>query len=65
MFATIINNSWNTLEHFLGSESNPEKGTIYFDFNDEMRTLERGLETRIAQILQMKKGSKKKRQLVV
>ncbi|CAM2993624.1 hypothetical protein LEAN103870_12465 [Legionella anisa] len=59
VFATIINNSWNTLEHFLGSESNPEKGTIYFDFNDEMRTLERGLETRIAQILQMKKGSKK------
>ncbi|MCE0722577.1 hypothetical protein [Legionella resiliens] len=59
VFATIINNAWNTLEHFLGSESNPEKGTIYFDFNDEMRTLERGLETHIAQIVQMKKGSKK------
>ncbi|CAM2958168.1 Uncharacterised protein [Legionella steigerwaltii] len=59
VFATIINNSWNTLEHFLGSEHNPERGTIYFDFNDEMRTLERSLETQSTQMGQMKESKKK------
>ncbi|VEB35240.1 hypothetical protein [Legionella cherrii] len=59
VFTTIINNAWNTLEHFLGSESNPEKGTIYFDFRDEMSTLVKGLETRSLEIGALKKGSKK------
>ncbi|HHF7367963.1 TPA: hypothetical protein ACPSKY_003114 [Legionella bozemanae] len=64
VFATVINNAWNTLEHFLGSESNPEKGTIYFDFNDEMRTLATSLEIRSSQIGQMKKGSKEKEEAI-
>ncbi|MGM9454937.1 hypothetical protein ACTAZI_16555 [Legionella bozemanae] len=64
VFATVINNAWNTLEHFLGSESNPEKGTIYFDFNDEMRTLTTSLEMRSTQIGQMRKGSKEKEDAV-
>ncbi|STY28335.1 Uncharacterised protein [Legionella wadsworthii] len=58
VFTTIINNSWNSLDQFLGSETNPEKGTIYFDFNDEMKTLEKNLGTRCIQIAQMKKGFK-------
>ncbi|MCW8400832.1 hypothetical protein OQJ26_18780 [Legionella sp. PATHC038] len=59
VFTTIINNAWNTLEHFLGSESNPEKGTIYFDFQDEMSTLVKGLETRGLEIGAMKKKPRK------
>ncbi|MCW8409647.1 hypothetical protein OQJ13_11760 [Legionella sp. PATHC035] len=59
VFTTIINNAWNTLEHFLGSESNPEQGTIYFDFRNEMSTLVKGLETRSLEIATMKKGPKK------
>lgn len=63
VFTTIINNSWNSLDQFLGSETNPEKGTIYFDFNDEMRTLEKNLGTRSVHIAQMKKGLKQEEEI--